>query len=434
MANIKINPNKILGEFKILNAVNNGPACKRHAVDQARSNFQSYKEANIPYARNHDASHAAIYGGEHTVDISAVFPDFNANPYMPDSYDFACTDEIILIALDAGTKTFYRLGQKIEHYIKKYNIFPPADFHKWAVICEHIIRHYTKGWANGFFHDMPYWEIWNEPDLDLEDNPYKRTWTGTKVQFFDLFEITAKHLKKCFPELKIGGPALAGRSEWAKEFLEEMNKRSVPMDFFSWHVYCNEPSKMLDDAKLYRKLMDDNGYEKAESILNEWNYVQGWTDEFTYSIEMIHGVKGASFVTACMCAAQHSSIDMLMYYDARIGAFNGLWDFYTLKPLKGYYPFKWYGELYTLQEIEAECSDEQIYTLSGVDENGKTKTLVTYYSNDDSAPDKKITVDFGRNGKYEVFVVDGGRTNELIPASELKINIKVHTILMICEK
>ncbi len=27
---------------------------------------------------------------------------------------------------------------------------PPKDFKKWAVICEHIIRHYDENWANGY--------------------------------------------------------------------------------------------------------------------------------------------------------------------------------------------------------------------------------------------------------------------------------------------
>ena len=104
MQNILIDLSKRGGKIKYQNAVNNGPSCKRHANDQSRSNFESYKAARIPYARNHDAAHAAIYGGEHCVDISAIFPDFTKNPYCPDSYDFACTDEIVLIALDAGTK------------------------------------------------------------------------------------------------------------------------------------------------------------------------------------------------------------------------------------------------------------------------------------------------------------------------------------------
>ena len=50
---------------------------------------------------------------------------------------------------EAGTEPFFRLGQKIEHWPKKYGIHPPPDFKKWAVICEHVIRHLNEGWAGG---------------------------------------------------------------------------------------------------------------------------------------------------------------------------------------------------------------------------------------------------------------------------------------------
>ena len=199
METIKFDLSRNDGKFKIMHAVNNGPVHKRHAKDQWSSNMETYMELKIPYARNHDAAFCATYGGEHTVDISAIFPDFDADPYNPDSYDFVCTDEYTLVTLDAGTETFFRLGQKIEHYIKKFNIFPPKDFQKWAVICEHIIRHYNEGWANGYNLNIKYWEIWNEPDLDRDDVAYKRTWAGKKAQFFDLFEVAAKHLKKVLP-------------------------------------------------------------------------------------------------------------------------------------------------------------------------------------------------------------------------------------------
>ncbi|MBO5021618.1 MAG: hypothetical protein J6D52_13220, partial [Clostridia bacterium] len=78
-----------------------------------RGNFDAYKEAGFPYARNHDAAFCAGYGGEHTVDITAVFPDFDADPYDPASYDFACTDHYSARIMEAGTEVFYRLGQKI---------------------------------------------------------------------------------------------------------------------------------------------------------------------------------------------------------------------------------------------------------------------------------------------------------------------------------
>lgn len=89
--------------------------------------------------------------------------------------------------------------------IKKHGTVPPADFGKWAQICEHIILHYNFGWANGYHLNIRYWEIWNEPDLDADDSPNKRTWGGTKARFFDLYELAAKHLKTRFPELMIGG-------------------------------------------------------------------------------------------------------------------------------------------------------------------------------------------------------------------------------------
>ena len=130
-------------------------------------------------------------------------------------------------------KHFFRLGQTIEHQIKKHGTLPPKDFHKWAEICEHIIRHYNEGWADGYNLNIKYREIWNEPDLDLDDSQNKRTWGGTKAEFFDMYEIAAKHLKEHFPNLKIGGPALAHRMDWASDFLKEMKKRNVPIDFFS---------------------------------------------------------------------------------------------------------------------------------------------------------------------------------------------------------
>ena len=422
--------------FKVMNAVNNGPCHKRHANDQYKSNLETYKAARIPYARNHDASFCGNYGSEHTVDITAVFTNFDADPYDPASYDFAVTDEYILVTLDAGTQTFYRLGQKIEHYIKKFGTLPPKDFRKWAVICEHIIRHYTEGWADGFHHDIQYWEIWNEPDLDPDDSTNKRTWGGTKAQFFELYEITAKHLKTCFPHLKIGGPALAYDEKWAEEFLKYMHERNVPIDFFSWHIYCTTPEKLIGKGARIKKLLVDNGYGNAESILNEWNYVRGWTDDFIYSIQSIIGMKGAAFTMACMSAAQASDIDMLMYYDARPSAFNGLFDFYTLYPLKGYYPFQWYGMFYDLDaEVCSTAEIPDLYTLCGCDRDGKVLSVVTYYTDDDTVGDKTVAVDFGKESEYEIYLLDKEHDAELVRVTkDLTLTLEANTCVLIKEK
>ena len=231
MATLKFNLDEKYGKFKILNTTNGGPWHKRHVTDQLKSNLKNYKAARIPYSRNHDSNMCTVYGGPYAHDITAIFPNFDADPENPDSYDFACTDESILVTLDAGTKTFFRLGQTIEHQIKKHGTIPPKDFKKWAVICEHIIRHYNYGWANGFNLNIEYWEIWNEPDLDHDNSTNKRTWGGTQSQFFDFYETAAKHLKSCFPELKIGGPALACNEQWAADFLSTMKKKKRTYGF-----------------------------------------------------------------------------------------------------------------------------------------------------------------------------------------------------------
>lgn len=435
MESIHIDTGKQYGAFKPLNATNGGPWHRRHANDQSRSNLDDYRALRIPFARNHDSNANGIYGGPYAHDITAVFPRFEADPADPASYDFACTDEAILVALEAGTKTYYRLGQTIEHQIKKHGTLPPADFHKWAAICEHVIRHYTEGWADGYHFDMPYWEIWNEPDLDPDDSANKRCWGGTQAQFFDFYEIVARHLKRCFPQLKIGGPASCGNERWTEEFLRCMKERSVPLDFFSWHIYTTSPMDIYQKSVRIKAMLCKYGYEHAESILNEWNYIGSWWAGYVDSLKAIHGMKGAAFTMATISLAQQSTIDMLMYYDTRPSVFCGVFDFYTYEKLKGYYPLYWYGMFYDMRaELRADSLPKDVYLLSGVDENGKTLTVVTYYTNEADMPVKELELDFGRDGVYEAYRLDahcnGEKTAE---TSNLRFTMLPNSCLLLRE-
>ena len=137
-----------------------------------------------------------------------------------------------------------------------------------------------------------------------------------------------------------------------------------------------------------------------------------------------------------MCEAQKSSIDMLMYYDARPNtAFDGMFAPYTLKPLKGYYPFLWFGMLYGKQEIPAESTAEHLYTLCGVDTDGKTTTLLTHYDEDDYAEEQTVTLDFGKTATYEVYLLDDTHDGTPIgETSNLTFTLPVHTCLLIKEK
>ena len=389
---ITADPGKTTGKVKYMNGINNGPV----VGSRGRGNMQLWKAAAIPYARNHDAAFFSGYGGEHSVDVHAIFPDFSKDPDDPASYDFARTDRYLKTIMAGGTKVFYRLGSKIEPQPEKYGTKVPPDFKKWAVICEHIIRHYNEGWANGFRMDIEYWEIWNEPDLGFVKA--SSTWQGTKEQFFEFFRVAATHLKTCFPKLKIGGPALAcDRNQWMKDFLTSMTsgKKRVPMDFFSWHFYGTDPNKVKDACFEVRTLLDRFGYKQTESILNEWNYNRSFEGEaFNYSIRTVIGLKGAAFTAAVMCAGQNAPTDMLMYYDARPCAYNGLFDFYTYSPLKTYYVFLAWSKLVKLgRRIEVDTQEKTGIYAVGATDGKKTGILISrFFDNDDLPQDLPVTL------------------------------------------
>ena len=394
MSRIHIDFSEKKGPIKPMHAVNNG------VVEGRQSNFETYRAAGFPYARNHDASYCEEYGVEHCVDITAIFRDFEASPYHPDSYDFAVTDAYLARTVETGTKIFYRLGQRIEHTVKKYNIYPPKDFGKWAVICEHIIRHYTEGWADGYHWDMSYWEIWNEPDVQPQ------CWVGSTAEFCDFFCTVFAHLKACFPELKIGGPALGGSySFWMMDYLlAVLRERSLKLDFFSWHLYTTDPHKLTADAEEFRRRLDAAGQEQAESILNEWNYCESFQGEaFTRTVETIIGMKGAAFDAAFLCEGQKTSVDMLMYYDARPSIFNGIFDYYTMRPIKGYHVFCGWNELYALgTEVFSETDDPELYAAAATD-GEKKGIMIAHYTDRADAEEKEVQID--TEGIFDSYIV-----------------------------
>ena len=382
-----VNSKAELGPIKPVHGVNNGPMKAR--ADQCCGNFEAYRDARIPSARTHDAVFSQAYGGAHTIDISAVFPDFDADVDDPKSYDFHYTDFTLDNIQAAGTEVYYRLGQSIEHGGKKYHVGPPKDAFKWAKACEHLIRHCNEGWADGKRRGIRHWEIWNEADNNSPDNP--TCWGGTDEEFFAFYETVAKHLKGCFPNLAIGGPAVGWNEDWARRFIEYAHAHEVPLDFFSWHGYDTEPRQVAARAARMRKLLDANGYTATESHMTEWNYVRGWSSEWVYSMRAESGdrqEKGAAYVAAVLTELQGSSVALAHYYDARPGtSMNGLFHPVTARTMRGYYPFyAWSNlrDLGTQVSATAESPDKDVYVTAARGADGRLGILVARFSNDNN--------------------------------------------------
>ncbi len=291
MVNLNVNFNKKTDVIRPMHAIGQPPFTKSGDF----KHFHYLKEANIPYSRLHDVG--GDYGSNIFCDVPNIFRDFDADENDPASYDFAFTDILLKAMIENGCEPYYRLGVTIENFasVKAYRIYPPKDFAKWARICEHIIRHYNEGWADGFFYDIKYWEIWNEPDsLDWTKS---QTWLGTKEQFFKFYAIASKHLKSCFGDkIKVGGYASCGfygvmkflkpngtalglpedPDDWDKrciyfiqffnDFLKFAKENNLPLDFFSWHSY-DPVDNLVKMQKFVRQRLDEEGFVHTESHL-----------------------------------------------------------------------------------------------------------------------------------------------------------------------
>ena len=344
------------GKIKPMHAINNAPMHWTFC-----DTFHYLTEAKIPYSRLHDTG--GLMGGGIFVDIENIFPLFHADPEDPKNYDFGFTDHLLKELCAAGVKPFYRLGCTIENYhpsIGPRRSIPPTDPHKWAVICEHIIRHYNEGWADGYRMDIEYWEIWNEPDNEpvAAENPM---WKGSMEEYFTLYEVTANHLKACFPHLKIGGYASCGfyeilntsaaahsgvssRTGYFIEFFEKFlahittEGHEAPLDFFSWHSYAGIRENIAF-AAYAREMLDKFGFTETESILNEWNP----------GIHRRGTLADAAYIGSMMVALQNASVDLLMYYDGSMeSSYGGMFNPLTRTPFKAYYAFYGFGQLYGL--------------------------------------------------------------------------------------
>lgn len=383
MADIRIRPTEIIGTIKPVHGVGQPP-------------FQGLKfplfhyltEARIPYSRLHDMG---SYLGGHLVDIHCVFPNFDADPADPASYDFAFTDQIITALVEAGVEPVYRLGETIENYahIKSYHVHPPKDFLHWARICEGIIRHYTEGWADGFHYVMKYWEIWNEPESgDISDA--SGTWAGTAPEFFDFYRVAATHLKSCFPHLMIGGYSSCGfraltcddadnpelhrirlhTLQYFDYFLAFCQDYEVPLDFFSWHTYDTDIENNRRFTRYARERLDAYGFIKTETTCNEWNC--GHNERAT--------LHHAAFCAGMFVMFQEEPIESAMFYDARLGPsiYGGLFNPLTHKPLPAYYSFLAWGELYGRKnQVRLENTDPRLYAAAAADD----ETVAAVFAN-----------------------------------------------------
>ncbi len=409
------------GTIRALHGGNGGPIAHGGTLDFSAQ----FRELRPPLVRLHDCEwpHPTV------VDIHTLFPDPAADPAVAESYDFRRTDDYLRAIVEKGAGIVYRLGESIEHTPTKYFVHPPADPERWAAICVGIVRHYNEGWAEGHAYGIRYWEIWNEP----ENKP--AMWTGSDEQYFQLYAATARALKARWPDLKVGGPSLGytgtvrGEAfepgEYLVKFLAFCREQRLPLDFFSWHLYTDDPRECVVRARGIRDVLDQSGFVDTEMHFNEWNYLPdgsweplmppGQGAERARFFERMHGAEGAAFTAAVLANLQDTRVEVANYYSFAHHGF-GCFDEAGVA-LKPYYALLAFRRLVeTPLRLEATCdAGGGLAVLAGT-HAGSTEVRVLVARTDGQDTPLRLRVEnlpWAAGTRYEWAVVDAGRNLEV---------------------
>jgi xylan 1,4-beta-xylosidase len=165
-------------------------------------------------------------------EMHAYTEDDKGNPvynwqYIDKLYDFLLSIKIrpfvelgfMPPALASGDKTVFWW---------KGNITPPKSYEKWSAFITALTKHFEERYGR---HEVEQWyfEVWNEPNLN-------EFFTGDIKEYFKLYQVTAKAIKKVSQTYRVGGPATSG-STWIKEALTEFAHYPELVDFISTHAY-----------------------------------------------------------------------------------------------------------------------------------------------------------------------------------------------------
>jgi len=289
------------------------------ANEALRADWQAhFREAvdvlGARYVRFHGLFHddmfvyRAVYGG-----------GFAPPAPLPEPvHTFSYVDKVFDAILDAGARPFVELGfmprelatQTETLFWWKAHCSPPTDMGRWVALVTATVEHWIERYGLDEVRTWPL-EVWNEPNL------VPHFWTGTRTQYFELYEATARAIKAIDPHLQVGGPstsvfvpdaryagethdrtaeiataeapdpdALDWQPVWVREFIAWCAERDLPVDFLTVHTYPTDYAydaqgsarnihrhvdATAQDLAVMREIIAASPYPDAELHVTEWS-------------------------------------------------------------------------------------------------------------------------------------------------------------------
>ncbi|GGO32115.1 GH39 family glycosyl hydrolase [Microbispora bryophytorum] len=345
-----------------------GRANEALRADWQRQFADVVEACGVRYIRFHGVFHDDMF----------VYRESYGGGFGPDAplaepvYTFSYVDKVFDFILDCGVRPFVELGfMPRELATVTETLFwwgahgsPPKDMARWVELVTRSVEHWIDRYGLDEVREWRF-EVWNEPNL------VPHFWTGTKTEYFELYEQTVTAIKNIDPALKVGGPAtsvfvpddrykgevedrvathetaaasdvdaLDWRPVWIEDFIAWCAERGLPIDFVSTHTYPTDfafaadgeavhitryADATFDDLTLLRELVGSSAYPDAEIHITEWSTSPS-------SRDFIHDtVFAATSITRSylQCATLADSISYWTFTDvfeeggAGIGPFHG---------------------------------------------------------------------------------------------------------------
>ena len=218
-------------------------------------------------------------------EVGVYKEDQHGNPV----YNFSYVDQIYDGLLANGVRPVVEISfmpknlatnpDDLHTFWYKPNVSPPKSMERWDDLMTHFAQHLVDRYGIDEVSQW-YFEVWNEPNIDF--------WGGVpRLQsYFDLYDHTARDLKRVSPRLRVGGPATAAAS-WVPEFLAHTAANHVPVDFVSSHAYADDTVENLfhtnevipQDDRVCRAILKVRGQIDASPtphlplLWTEWNVI-----------------------------------------------------------------------------------------------------------------------------------------------------------------
>jgi xylan 1,4-beta-xylosidase len=265
----------------------------------------------------------------------AIFHD-DMNVYHEDAQGRACyqwhhVDKVLDETLKLGLRHIIELNPmpsalasgETTMFAYQMNVTPPKSYEKWEALVRAFVEHVVERYGRREIATW-YFEVWNEPDL-------QGFWTGTREEYWRLYEASARAVKAVDPQFRIGGPATS-KGAWVGDFIEHCVDNHVPLDFVSTHEYpqdeyCLYPERngsphepgmfFVDTVKGVKETLQRSPRPDLPLLYTEWNTQCGkpgrevtWTRN-----EDVDNLHAASLICH-LCTALDKTVEAMTWWVA----------------------------------------------------------------------------------------------------------------------